>query len=96
MKIKVCTWNACRWKYSEYILRRLKADIDFHKLDWIVLEESMCMWHCKEWPNVQIDKNIEHFSNPVKASKLMMDKKNGVKPKKKRKNKSNDKQNENL
>jgi len=82
MKIQICTWKTCKWKFSEYIIKRLKADIEFHKLNWVEVEESMCMWKCKEWPNIKIDKDLLTRMDPIKASKAMLDRKKWKKNKK--------------
>jgi len=83
MKIKICMWKMCRERYSEYILKRIENDIKFHSLEWIVIEQTPCMWHCKEGPNVMFDKHLEHHVDPLKASKMILDKKNwNNKPKK--------------
>lgn len=76
MKIQICTWKTCKAKFSDYIIKRLKADIDFHKLTWIEIEKSMCMWKCKEWINVKFDNDLVNRMDPIKASKIMLDKKN--------------------
>lgn len=75
MKIKICTGKMCKERYSEYIIKRIKNDIDFHSLDWVILEESPCMWQCSKWPNVMFDKHLESWVSPLKASKILLDKK---------------------
>jgi NADH:ubiquinone oxidoreductase subunit E len=79
MKIQVCTWKSCKSNFSEYIIKRLKADLDFHKLSWIIIEESMCMGKCKYWPNIKFDKDLMTKMDPIKASKFMLDRKKGTK-----------------
>jgi len=74
MKIQICMWKMCKEKYSEYILKRLNADVEKFDFKWIFIEESPCMWMCKTRPNVKFDKNIETNCNPIKASKILNDK----------------------
>ena len=75
MKIQVCMWKTCKWNFAEYISKRLKGDIKLYNLNWVIIEECMCMWKCKEWPNVTFDKKLESHMTPIKASKIMLDKK---------------------
>ncbi|MDD3646693.1 MAG: NAD(P)H-dependent oxidoreductase subunit E [Candidatus Gracilibacteria bacterium] len=77
MKIQVCMGKSCKSRFAEYITKRLKLDLDFHKLDGVIIEESLCMGHCDKGPNVFFDKHLEHYMNPIKASKLLLDKKKG-------------------
>lgn len=86
MKIQVCMWKACKSRFAEYITKRLKADINFHNLEWVIVEECMCMGYCKEGPNVMFDKHIENHMNPIKASTMMMNIKNWKKENNKSKN----------
>jgi NADH:ubiquinone oxidoreductase subunit E len=72
MKIKVCTWKTCMDKFSNYIIDRLNNDKKKFNLNHIDIEESKCMWHCKKWPNIKIDKNIHNYCNPLKASKIIL------------------------
>lgn len=72
MKIKVCTWKACADKFSSYIITRLKNDKEKFNLENLEIEECMCLWNCKIWPNVMIDKNIKNYMNPAKASELAL------------------------
>jgi len=83
MKIKICTWPACKEKYSEYIVKRIKNDIEFFNLENVIVEESPCMWLCDKWPNVQIDKEIFNNANPLKISDIML-RKLWIKKKKKK------------
>ena len=71
MKIKVCTWTNCSKKFSKYIIKRLKADIEKFNLKNIEIEESHCMWMCSIWPNIKIDSDIINKANPIKASEAM-------------------------
>ena len=70
MKIKICTWKVCNDRFSEYVITRLKNDKQRFNLNKLEIEESMCMWKCDKWPNVQIDKEIINYVTPVKASEL--------------------------
>ena len=72
MKVQVCTGNWCKEKFSEYILTRLKSDKEFYKnRDNIILEEFKCMWDCKNWPNILVDKEIHTRMSHAKASKII-------------------------
>ena len=75
MKVKVCTWKWCKDKFSEYILTRLKNDREFYKKEWLIIEEFKCMWDCKNWPNMLVDKNIYTRMNPAKASEIVFNNK---------------------
>jgi len=89
MKIKVCVWNTCKDKFSEYIITRLKNDKERFNLNDLVIEESLCMWECKKWPNIKVDGNIHNYINPAKASEFAFHK--NKKKKKKRNTTNNDK-----
>lgn len=89
MKIKVCTWSACKDRFSEYIIDRLNNDKKRFNLNKLDIEESMCMWECKKWPNIMIDNNIHNYMTPVKVSEIAMWK--VKKTKKPRKNTNNNK-----
>lgn len=86
MKIKVCTWSACKDRFSDYIITRLKNDKERFNLDDLVIEESLCMWECKKWPNIKVDENIHNYINPAKASEFAL---HTNKKKKKKKNTTN-------
>ncbi len=70
MKVKVCTWNSCKSKFSEYILERLENDKKFHNLKNLDVETCACTWNCKRWPVIEVDWNIEKYMNPLKASEI--------------------------
>ncbi len=74
MKIKVCSWSACSDNFSEYIVKRIKNDIEFYNLKWVEIEETPCMWMCKKWPNVKIDEKIINYANPLKVSDRVLKK----------------------
>lgn len=71
MKIKVCMWNNCKNKFAEYIVFRLKNDVNRFNLDKVEVEEVACQWRCEEWPIVRIDKNMLTKATPIKASEMM-------------------------
>lgn len=83
MKIQVCTWKSCKERFSEYIIKRLQWDIDRFHLDNVILENCACLWDCKQWPNVIIDGKKENFCDPIKISKIMLEKVNIKKSNKK-------------
>lgn len=75
MKIQVCQWKNCREKQSKYILERIKRDITF--FGWketIDMQECLCLWNCKNAPNVLIDEKREEKMNPVKISEILQKK----------------------
>ncbi len=74
MKIKVCMWSACKDNFSQYIITRIKRDIEKYDLQHIEIEESPCMWMCKKWPNTKIDKDIINYANGAKVSEAMFKK----------------------
>lgn len=71
MKVDVCTWKSCWWKFSKYILTRLTNDIKFCNWKNIELQETLCMWQCKKWVNIKIDNQIHNYIQPAKASDLV-------------------------
>jgi len=72
MKIQVCCWKTCKSNFSEYITRRLKADIERLDLKNIEIEETMCMWMCKKWPNVKINDDIINYAEPARISDIVI------------------------
>ena len=72
MKIKVCTGKTWKDRFSDYIITRLKNDKERFNLDNIIIEECLCMWKCKEWPNLTVDWNHHNYMNPAKASSLAL------------------------
>ena len=86
MKIQVCMWKTCKSNFAEYIIKRLKWDIERLDLKNIEIEESMCMGMCKKWPNVKMGNDIINYAEPAKISDRMINW-----PKKKKSNKNNNK-----
>ena len=86
IKVQVCMWKTCKSNFAEYIVRRLKWDIERLDLKNIEIEESMCMWMCKKWPNVKIDNDVINYAEPAKISDRIVNW-----PKKKKSNKNNNK-----
>ncbi|NDK09085.1 hypothetical protein EOM39_07665 [Candidatus Gracilibacteria bacterium] len=82
MKIQVCMGKSCKEKYSEYILKRLERDKERFNLNNVIITTCACIDGCKKGPNVMFDKHIEGNMTPTKASKMMMNKIGGSKPKK--------------
>ncbi len=85
MKIKVCTWKTCTDRFSEYITTRLQSDKIKFNLNKLEIEKCMCLWQCKSWPNIVVEKDIKNFMNPAKASEFAFNtnikkkkKKNGI------------------
>ncbi len=74
MKIKVCTWKACKDKFSEYIITRLENDIKFYSWKDIQIEHSACMGQCKKGANMTIEKESHNYMTPAKASEIVVKK----------------------
>lgn len=74
MKVKICTWKMCSERFSPYIITRLKNDKDKFNLDTLEIEESLCMWQCKIWPNIKIEDEFISKMSPLKASDLILKK----------------------
>lgn len=74
MKIWICNGKTCKWKFSEYITKRLNWDIEKFDINNLIIEETKCMWECKKWPNVLVDWKMEHYMTPIKASKIICNK----------------------
>lgn len=87
MKINVCMWSACKDKFSEYIITRLKNDKEKFNLTNLEFEECLCLWQCKKWPNIVVDWDIKNYITPAKASEFLFAKN----AKKKKKNINNNK-----
>ena len=83
MRIQVCMWKTCKSNFAEYIVKRLKADIERLDLKDIEIEETMCMGMCKKWPNVIVDNDVINYAEPAKISDRVL---NGPKKKKKKLN----------
>ena len=82
MKIKVCRWKTCKDRFSDYIITRLDNDKEKFTLNKLKTEESLCMWQCKKWPNIDVDWDIKNYMNPAKASEFAFNKNNNKKKKK--------------
>jgi NADH:ubiquinone oxidoreductase subunit E len=74
MLIKVCTWSACKSKFSNYMVTRIKRDIEKSSLKNVKMEESPCMWECRKSPNARIDNEVMNYANPCKLSEAMFKK----------------------
>jgi len=72
MKINICKAKACSEKFSHYMFTRLKNDKERFNLKNMIIEEVECMWECKKSPNVKIDWKINHYMNPAKLSKMVL------------------------
>ena len=69
MKVEICKWRACTGNFSNYIIKRLEWDKQ--RLWWlghVTIEEGMCMWMCKRWPNVKFDGECMNYAEPAKVS----------------------------
>lgn len=83
MKVKVCKGKTCSERFSQYIAKRLENDAKFYDKDNIILEDCLCLWQCKDGPNIVIDNKVHNHVNPAKASELVYS------PKKKKKKNAN-------
>jgi len=79
MKIQVCTGKICKERFSEYILKRINSDIEKFHLDNVKVKNCGCLLDCNAWPNVIIDGKKENYCDPIKVSKIMLDKISGRK-----------------
>ena len=84
-------WSSCKDRFAEYIITRLKNDKERFNLGNLEIEESLCMWECKKWPNINVDWNIHNYMNPAKSSEFLF----WWVKKKKKKNTNNKKDNTN-
>lgn len=73
MKIEVCTGKSCKGRFSEYILTRIKNDIEKYKISGVDCSTCLCTGNCQKWPNVLFDGKREEHMNPAKASKKFLD-----------------------
>lgn len=71
MQVKICQGKTCGWKFSKYILARLENDVKLYDWKDVKLEPILCMWECKKWPNILIEKELYNYVNPAKASELI-------------------------
>lgn len=71
-KIKVCTWKTCTDRFGEYIITRLENDKTKFNLNDLEIEKCMCLWQCKSWPNIVVDKDVKNYMNPAKASEWIL------------------------
>ena len=72
MKIQVCMWKTCRSRFGEYIVTRLQNDKQRFNLNNLEVEECLCLWQCKDGPNIVVDKDIKNHMNPAKASECAL------------------------
>lgn len=66
VKIKVCCWNKCKERMSQYTFERgcneLNLWEDSYENWWITDDwdvevcKTWCMWNCKNWVNIKIEK----------------------------------------
>lgn len=73
MKLQVCVWKNCKGRFSEYILKRVQSDVVKFWLENIELEPRPCMSFCEMGPNVMIDGEVIHKSDPAKISKIIFE-----------------------
>lgn len=85
IKIKICCWNNCKERMSQYTLDRACRELNFEEWtfeDWWITDnwkvqilKTWCMWKCKDGPNIKIEKNwkeqIISRVDPVKMWNLM-------------------------
>ncbi|MBX9808999.1 (2Fe-2S) ferredoxin domain-containing protein [Candidatus Gracilibacteria bacterium] len=73
IQVKVCGGRACSERHSEYIKKRLEADIEFYKYneDEVTIESCLCQGRCKEGPTVVYGNDVQIYQNPVKSSEFL-------------------------
>jgi len=84
IKIKICSWNSCKDRFSQYVLDRACRELNLWEdaIDWWITKnwkvevcKTWCMWKCKEWPNIKIEKNwkeqIISRVDPIKMGNIM-------------------------
>ncbi len=78
IQVKVCGWRSCSERHSEYIKKRLEADIEFYQYNEteVTIETCLCQWRCKEWPTVVYGNDVQIYQNPVKSSEFLRKKVN--------------------
>ena len=54
MKIQVCTWKMCKSRFSEYITKRLNADVE--KFNLKALEMIRSLLEPSDWQEIKDDK----------------------------------------
>lgn len=96
MKIQVCTGKSCKSKFSEYIIKRIQGDKERFNLENVNIETCPCLWECKQWPNVLIDGKRESYSDPIKISKIILEKTKQAQHNKKTKSENKQKNDENI
>lgn len=73
MKIEVCTGKSCKGRFSEYILTRIKNDVEKYGISSLEYGPCPCTGNCQKGPNVIFDGKREEYMNPAKVSKKFLD-----------------------
>lgn len=71
MKIQVCTGKACSERFSEYIVTRVENEKKKYNLKNVDCDTCMCLWHCKKWPNILKNGEVQNYMNPVKVAEMI-------------------------
>lgn len=75
IKIQICNWKNCSQKWNKYIIKRLESDKNFYNYkEEINIEQTTCMWNCKNSINIKIDKEMFSNQNPAETSKIIRNK----------------------
>ena len=66
VRIKICCWNQCKEKMSQYTLDRACRELNLKEWtfenwwitdNWMVeILKTWCMGNCKNWPSIKIEK----------------------------------------
>lgn len=94
-KIRICKWNACKNKNSQYVMDRACDSLWLPKNWWctedwkVCVEFWWCIWQCARWVNITIErwewenmtKKIYSNINPLKMWDIVKE----FKPKKSKK-----------
>lgn len=90
MRVKICVCKKCKEKFCDYIIERLKRDIEKFNLEKLEIEEvDSWLWDCDKWPIIKIDKQVLEYANPIKASDWILKKLKWINNNKQKKEKDN-------
>ena len=80
INIRICSWNKCKERLSQYVLERACRELNLNEdsfenwwttKDWKVnICKTWCMWKCKEWPNIKIEKKWKNWKGEQMISRV--------------------------
>lgn len=80
VKIRVCCWNKCKERMSQYTLDRACRELNLEEWtfeDWwttenwkVQVEKTWCMWNCRDWVNVKIEKKWKNWKTEQMISRV--------------------------